>query len=409
MFTVIGRTYQRMGLHAKALPLLEQALAIGRRALGPRARPRRAEPQQSRRAPARAGQPRPPPSRCSSRAWRCGGGCSATNDKDVAVTLVELARVLKDRGRGRGIRSADPRGAGDSPEDLRRRASRNGDEQERARRCCCGSAATWPAPSRSFARTSRRASACSAPIIRTPPPPKPASRQLLIAKGDAAGAEALLRESLAVHRRVFGDAHPEYALTLNNLANAVEAQGRLDEAQALFEEAVQHRAPAAERPASASRRHDAESRARPDRARPRRRDRAGAAPRAERAAAHSHGRRLAHRAGAEPARRVAAGPGALRGGRAADGRRRRRAEAAAGATEPRAPRQPRAAGHAVRKTGMSPNKPTPTADERRRVRRWWPGPAAGRATSIEVASIEQRSPPDQEIDCAWPAAPVSGR
>ena len=34
MFTAIGRTYARMGLQAKALPLLEQALAIGRRAFG---------------------------------------------------------------------------------------------------------------------------------------------------------------------------------------------------------------------------------------------------------------------------------------------------------------------------------------------------------------------------------------
>ena len=35
MLTVIGRTYHRMGLHAKALPLLERALAISRRMLGP--------------------------------------------------------------------------------------------------------------------------------------------------------------------------------------------------------------------------------------------------------------------------------------------------------------------------------------------------------------------------------------
>src|SRR5574339_222069 len=31
MLTLIGRTYERMGLQAKALPLLEEALAIGRR------------------------------------------------------------------------------------------------------------------------------------------------------------------------------------------------------------------------------------------------------------------------------------------------------------------------------------------------------------------------------------------
>src|SRR5262249_32676353 len=32
MLTMIGRTYERMGLHAKALPLLERALALGRTA-----------------------------------------------------------------------------------------------------------------------------------------------------------------------------------------------------------------------------------------------------------------------------------------------------------------------------------------------------------------------------------------
>ncbi|MCR6678990.1 tetratricopeptide repeat protein, partial [Escherichia marmotae] len=62
--------------------------------------------------------------------------------------------------------------------------------------------------------------------------------QILIAKGDPAGAEVLLRESLAVRRHVFGEAHPEYAVTLNNLANAIEAQGRLNEAQSMFEDAV---------------------------------------------------------------------------------------------------------------------------------------------------------------------------
>ena len=40
---------------------------------------------------------------------------------------------------------------------------------------------------------------------------------------NAPGTEALLRESLAVRRSVFGEAHPEYAITLNNLASTVEA------------------------------------------------------------------------------------------------------------------------------------------------------------------------------------------
>ena len=62
--------------------------------------------------------------------------------------------------------------------------------------------------------------------------------QVLSAKGDAAGAEALLRESLAIDRQVFGEAHPEYAMSLNDLANALEVQGRLQEAKALLDQAV---------------------------------------------------------------------------------------------------------------------------------------------------------------------------
>src|SRR5262249_60225726 len=35
MFSLIGRTYERMGLYAKALPLQERALAVARSSLGP--------------------------------------------------------------------------------------------------------------------------------------------------------------------------------------------------------------------------------------------------------------------------------------------------------------------------------------------------------------------------------------
>lgn len=61
---------------------------------------------------------------------------------------------------------------------------------------------------------------------------------MLIAKGDVAAAEALLREAVSVKRGVFGDQHPEYAQTLGNLAGTVEAQRRLEEAQALLEECL---------------------------------------------------------------------------------------------------------------------------------------------------------------------------
>ncbi len=57
-------------------------------------------------------------------------------------------------------------------------------------------------------------------------------------KGDVAAGESLLREAIATKRRVFGPQGLEYAVTLNSLAIAAEWQGRLDEAQATFEECL---------------------------------------------------------------------------------------------------------------------------------------------------------------------------
>ncbi len=76
MFNVIGRTYERLGLYEKALPLLEQALAIGRRDARHRKPAGRAEPQQSRRGSSTSSATWPPPSRCWTRAWPFDGGCS---------------------------------------------------------------------------------------------------------------------------------------------------------------------------------------------------------------------------------------------------------------------------------------------------------------------------------------------
>ena len=55
ILTVMGRVYQRLGLHDKAQPLLERSLALGRLAAGPGSRPRGAKPQQSRRPAAGQG------------------------------------------------------------------------------------------------------------------------------------------------------------------------------------------------------------------------------------------------------------------------------------------------------------------------------------------------------------------
>ena len=372
MFTVIGRTYARMGLHAKALPLLEQALAIGRRAFGSD-HVRVAQSlndlgvlQRDLGNPAAA-----QPLLVESLAMR--RQLLGNEDKDVAVTLVELARVLKDRGRW--AESEAP-----TREALAIRKKIFGDEH--------------------------RETATS----------KNELGLFLLDRGDLAGAEPLFRENVATSQRVlgadhpnvaaakaqprpavdrqgrcsrrrsaafgnrsssissvFGEAHAEYAITLNNLANAVEAQGRLAEAQSLFEEAVRIARPqlgeqhlrVAGMMLNLARVQIARGR--------------GAATEPVLRQVLSVRQRVLDAGdwriaeAREPPRGVASGPGALRGRGAAYGRSRRRTQAATGTPGRRMPRQPRAARHAVRKAGTSAasrHPPlTPTSV------RFWKGPA----------------------------------
>ncbi len=236
MFTVIGRTYARMGLHAKALPLLEQALAIGRRAFGSD-HVRVAQSlndlgvlQRDLGNPAAA-----QPLLVESLAMR--RQLLGNEDKDVAVTLVELARVLKDRGRW--AESEAP-----TREALAIRKKIFGDEHRETATSKNelglflldrGDLAGAEPLFRENVATSQRVLGADHPNVAAA---KGSLARLLIAKGDAPAAEALIREALVVYQQVFGEAHAEYAIALNNLGNAVEAQGRLAEAQSLFEEAV---------------------------------------------------------------------------------------------------------------------------------------------------------------------------
>ena len=236
MLTMIGRTYERMGLHAKALPMLERALAIGRRAFGSghttvaqslndlgvlyreqgnlaKAEPLLRESLALRRR------------------------LLGSEDKDVAVTLVELARVLNDEGRSddaepaireslairRKVFGEEHRETAVSKSELGRLLMRRGDL-----------AGAEPLLRENVATNVR--------VLGADHPNSAAAKatlaQLLIAKGDAAAGETLLRESLEVNRRVFGAYGVEYARSLNGLAIAVEWQGRLAEAQGLFEESL---------------------------------------------------------------------------------------------------------------------------------------------------------------------------
>ncbi len=61
---------------------------------------------------------------------------------------------------------------------------------------------------------------------------------LLRYKGDYAGSEPLLRESLAMNRRLLGDKHPEIANSLQNLALVLQAKGDLEGASSAFRQAL---------------------------------------------------------------------------------------------------------------------------------------------------------------------------
>ena len=236
MLNVIGRTYERMGLHAKALPLLERALAIGRESFGSgnatlaqtlnnlgvlhreQGNPAAAEPLLRESLAMRR---------------RVLG----SEDKDVAVTLVELGRALGGRGRPneaealfrealairRRVFGEEHRETATSKSDLGRTLMFRGDLES-----------AEPLLRENVATTIR---------LLGPNHPNSSAAQgslalLLLAKGQPAAAEALLRESLMAERQVFGDRHVEYAQTLNSLGIALEQQGRLEEAQAIFEECV---------------------------------------------------------------------------------------------------------------------------------------------------------------------------
>jgi serine/threonine protein kinase/tetratricopeptide (TPR) repeat protein len=236
MLAIIGRTFERMNLHAKALPLLEQSLAIGRRALGPE-HVRIAQSLNNLGVLQRelgnlaAAEPLIEESLAMRR--RLLGSF----DKDVAVTLVEHARVLKDRGRA--AESEAP-----TREALAIRKKIFGDEHRETATSKSelalllwerGNLAEAEPLFRESHETSTRLLGADHPNAITS---KANLALVLRDRGEYTAAETLFREALDANRRTLGERSPEYAVTLNNLAITVELQGRLDEAQAMLDRAV---------------------------------------------------------------------------------------------------------------------------------------------------------------------------
>ena len=236
MFAIIGRTFERMGRQDKALPLLQQAVATGRRALGPADARLASSLNHLGVLHREMGQPAEgEPLLREALAMR--RQVLGPRHADVAITLVELSRALADQGRGveaeplsrealdirKAVFGDDHRETATSKSDLGRILQRRGDL--------------------AGAEVLLRENLATALKVLGPDHPNTGASMgnlagLLLAKGDPVSAEPLARGAVEVDRRVFGEQHDEYASSLNTLGLAVERQGRLPEAERMFSDCV---------------------------------------------------------------------------------------------------------------------------------------------------------------------------
>ncbi|HSF43172.1 MAG TPA: serine/threonine-protein kinase, partial [Thermoanaerobaculia bacterium] len=193
MLTLLGRIYERRGAYEQALPLLDQAVAIGRRTLGPSrelaqslndlgvARGQRAELDAARAA--------------LEEALAMRRKILGEEHPDVAISHSELGRTLFDQGR---LDEAETHFR--SALAIRRKVLGPADHETATSMSDLG--------------------------------------HLLRQKGDRAGAETLFRETLAVTRKSSGPKHPDVATALANLARTINERGDHAAAEAMFREAL---------------------------------------------------------------------------------------------------------------------------------------------------------------------------
>ena len=236
MLTVIGRTYERLGLTDKALPLLERALAIGRQAFPlPHARVAQTLNDLGVLERRLANFARSETLLKESLAMR--RAVLGNDDKDVAVTVVEYGRVLRDLGKydeaevaareGLAIRQKifgdEHRETATSKSDLMQLLLDRGEQAEAERLA-----------RENFATTER--------LLGVGHPNSAVAKSqlgmVLAVKGDFTVAETLQRESLAVRRKIFGTTHLEVAIAMQTLAQTLEFQGRFRDAEPLLQESL---------------------------------------------------------------------------------------------------------------------------------------------------------------------------
>ena len=236
VLTVIGRVYQRLGLYDKSLPLLEQALAYGRRAEGPE-HVHIAQSLNELGVLHREHGDLAKAQTLLEESLAMRRRLLGPVDKDVAVTAVELARVLRDRG-------LDARAEPLIRESLAIRRQLFGEvHRETATSINDLALLLWNRGDLDAAEPLFRENLeTNIKVLGRDHPSVAVSMGnlalVLDAKGQRAIAEKLFRDDLEILRKSLGEAHPTYAQALNNLSRPVFDQGRLDEAQALLEQAI---------------------------------------------------------------------------------------------------------------------------------------------------------------------------
>ena len=234
VMTVIGRVYQRLGVFDKALPLLENAVAIGRAHADDR------QLAQSlndlgvlRRERGDAGGATP----LLEQALAMRRHFLGREHKDVAVTLVELGRAYERRGN-------DDRAETLFREALDIRRKVFGDaHRETATSKSALALLLWNRGDIGAAEPLFREALDTSRAVLAEDHPNVSSGWnnlglVLLDKRDFAGAEPMFRRSLAIKRKQLGDNHPSLGPTLSNLGVSLREQGQYEEARQRFEEAL---------------------------------------------------------------------------------------------------------------------------------------------------------------------------
>jgi serine/threonine protein kinase len=235
MLTVIGRTYQRLGLRDRALPLLERALDIGRRSFpSPDARVGQTlnDLAVTQRGLGRSAAALP----LLEESLSIRRAVFGEEHRDVAVTLSEYGRTLRDLGRY--DESEQP-----TRDALAIRTRIFGDEHREVatNKSDLASLLLDRGNVDEAQRYYRESLATNEKVLGVNHPNSAAAKAsvatVLAIKGQFVEAERLQREALAVRRRVFGPSNPESAFAVQSLASTLEWQGQNREAESLLSEA----------------------------------------------------------------------------------------------------------------------------------------------------------------------------